>query len=55
LAQLATSPAWNAGLATDPEQPKPAPFHTVSVQPRALVSRVSDVPPTAATPLPDVG
>jgi hypothetical protein len=30
-------------------QPLPAPLHTVSLQPRVLLARLSDVPPTAVT------
>ena len=37
------------GLASYFEQPLPAPFHTVSVQPRERLSRLSVVPPTAVT------
>ena len=37
------------GLASTPEQPEPAPDHTLSVQPRVLELRVSAVPPTAVT------
>ncbi len=38
-------PAWAPEL----EQPLLAPLHTVSVQPRALPSAASSVPPTAVT------
>ena len=48
-------PGLEGGLATNPEQPEPVPFQTVSTQPRVLVSRVSEVPPTAVTPLPEAG
>src|SRR5437667_4960403 len=37
------------GLVTKAEQPLPAPFHTVSVQPRAFDARTRLVPPTAVT------
>src|SRR6266496_878711 len=37
------------GFAYTLEQPLPAPDQAVSVQPRALVERVSVVPPTAVT------
>src|SRR5262249_4426489 len=37
------------GLATTAEQPLPAPFHTVSVQPRPPVAVRRLVPPTAVT------
>ena len=37
------------GWASKDEQPEPAPLHTVSVQPRALLARDRDVPPTAVT------
>jgi hypothetical protein len=37
------------GLASKDEQPEPAPFHAVSVQPRALLAVRSEVPPTAVT------
>ena len=38
-----------AGFGLTVEQPLPAPLHAVSFQPRALASRVSEVPPTATT------
>src|SRR2546423_15164581 len=44
------APFCQAGLAMYPEQPDPAPFHAVSVQPRALVAFSSTVPRTALTP-----
>src|SRR5262245_47202317 len=37
------------GLVSKAEQPEPAPFHTVSVQPRALAAVTRWVPPTAVT------
>src|SRR5436305_14481367 len=37
------------GFGENLEQPEPAPFHAVSVQPRALFARRSEVPPTAVT------
>ena len=45
---------WKAGFASYLEQPLPAPSvadvdQTDSVQPRALLARVSEVPPTAVT------
>src|SRR4051794_41313119 len=40
----------HAGLAVSrAEQPEPAPDQAVSVQPRALVAVLSEVPPTAVT------
>src|SRR5262245_7636688 len=36
-------------LASKLEQPEPAPFHAVSVQPRLLLAVRSEVPPTAVT------
>src|SRR5437773_3759628 len=39
----------HAGFAMYAEQPEPAPFHAVSVQPRALVAFFRLVPPTAIT------
>ena len=48
-------PFWKAGLATTVEQPEPVPsvklvvFQTFSLQPRALLAVVSEVPPTAVT------
>ena len=44
-----------AGLGFTVEQPLPAPLHAVSFQPRALASRVSEVPPTAVTCESDAG
>jgi hypothetical protein len=45
---------WNDGLVSKLEQPLPAPSlalvdHVVSVQPRALLARLSLVPPTEVT------
>src|SRR2546430_14070358 len=37
------------GLGDCAAQPEPAPFQAVSVQPRALLERRSEVPPTAVT------
>src|SRR5215831_8567394 len=48
-AQLVATPFWKAGLASTAEQPEPAPLHTVSPQPRALLLRTRWVPPTAVT------
>src|SRR6478672_576775 len=39
----------HAGLASKREQPEPAPDHAVSVEPRSLTKRRSEVPPTAVT------
>ena len=39
----------HVGLEMNALQPLPAPFHTVSVNPRALAARLSEVPPTAVT------
>ncbi len=43
------------GLDSYELQPDPAPLHTVSDQPRALLARESDVPPTAVTYCDDAG
>ena len=40
---------WKLGFGSKPEQPLPAPLHTLSSQPRALLEWLSEVPPTAVT------
>src|SRR6266545_7680403 len=47
--------AWNTGLASNAEQPLPAPLHAVSVHPRPPPERTSEVPPTAVTYCDDAG
>src|SRR5215472_14675282 len=47
--QFVATLIWNDGLGSKAEQPDPAPLHTVSLQPRLLLARDSDVPPTAVT------
>src|SRR5438034_1518143 len=39
----------HGGFGDCAEHPEPAPFHAVSVQPRVLLDRRSEVPPTAVT------
>src|SRR5215831_19599977 len=47
--QLVGTLLWKAGRDSKDEQPDPAPLQAVSLQPRLLLARVSDVPPTAVT------
>jgi hypothetical protein len=42
LAQPVFTLVWKDGLATLPEQPLPAPLHTVSLHPRVLLTRVNE-------------
>src|SRR5919197_6019872 len=53
--QPVPTPACPVSWVLNAEQPLPAPFHAVSVQPRLLLARVSDVPPTAVTKRDDAG